>query len=287
MLDIDTSLLKTISYSSLDDNRKCGHYFLRKDVQKLSVFTDNIWTHYGTLVHKYVQATLIDKIQRVGASKPWRLIDLESLEPEVAAKRFIRTWFKFCDLYETQLAEQYDKGDPKKLYKNPVRAIMGIREALQEHFGNYTVLRVEEKIKEPTKYPQLFSGYVDVVIQLENGTIVIVDIKTTGTHYMFGKYQDKWKDYQLTLYKNFFCVKHEVDPKNVETYFLTIAKQPSEKEALKLIRVTSGPKKVENALKWMNGVLSAVERGQYVKNRMTCDNLYGKPCPFKNSVHCS
>jgi len=200
--------LATISFSTLTDNRKCGHYFFLKNVKKLGVFDANIWTHYGTLVHKYVQSTLITEAQKVGASKPWLQVDLEPLDPEVAAKKFIRTWFKFCSLYKVPLAEQYNGGDPKKLYKNPVRAIMEVRDTLQDYFGNYRVLRVEERIKEPTKYPQLFSGFIDIVIELENGKVIILDLKTTGSHYMFEKFQDKYKEYQLTLYKHFFCVKH-------------------------------------------------------------------------------
>lgn len=278
--------LKTISFSSLTDNRKCGHYFFLKNIKRIDVFTSNIWTHYGTLVHKYIQAVLVEKSQEVGASLPWRSVILEPLEPEIAAKQFIRTWFKFCKLFKVQLAEQYPDIDVKNLYKNPVRAIMNVREALTKEFGEHKVLSVELRLKEPTKYSQLFSGFIDIILELSDGRIVIVDLKTTSSHFVFTKFKDKFKDYQLTLYKHFYCIKNEKDPKQIETYFLTMAKDPKVKPALKLIRVTSGKKKVENALAWMNGVLSAVQREMYVKNRMSCDDFYGKSCPFKNTEHC-
>jgi ATP-dependent exoDNAse (exonuclease V) beta subunit len=246
-----------------------------------------VWTHFGSLVHKYIQAVLIDEPVPVAASLPWRTVTLEPMQPEKAAKDFIRTWFRFCRFYSKQISEQHPGLDVKNLYKSPVRAIMGVRDMLKKEFGEYKLLAVELKLREPTKYPQQFSGFIDIIIQLPDETVVVIDLKTTSSHYMFTKFQDKYKDYQLTLYKHFYAAKNSIDPKNVETYFLTLTKDPKSKEPLKLIRVTSGPKKVKNALAWLNGVLSSVEREMFVKNRLSCDNFYGSPCPFKNTEHCT
>ena len=277
--------LKTTSYSALTLNKTCGYYFFLSKIKKLALFEQSIWTHFGTLVHTYIQAVLISEPQMVPSSKPWRYIKFEPLEPEVAAKKFIRTWFKFCEMYGEPLKEQYDGKNPKDLYKNATRAIMGIRSSLQKEFGDHKVLRVEEKIKAKTDFPQLFSGLIDIVIELADGTIVIVDLKTTSSHYMFEKFQNKYKDYQLTLYKHFFCEKNNIPPSKVKTCFLLMEKN-GKKDPLKVLMVGSTKKKVENALKWMNGVLTAVQRDQYVKNRMSCQNIFGKPCIFKNTEHC-
>ena len=54
--------------------------------------------------------------------------------------------------------------------------------------------------------------------------------------------------YQLTLYKKFFCQKMNVDPKDVETHF-ALLKRTAKKNHVEFFRVTSGPRKTENALK--------------------------------------
>jgi len=262
-------ILEHVSYSSLTDNKDCGWYFKLKHLLKLEVDTDSIWTHYGKWVHHFVQAVLCDQ-----------------LEPEKAAKMFIRRWFKFCGIYRKPLATQYKDGDPKVLYKGPVRAIMSIKEIFKKEFGDYKVLQVEERLKELTKYPQKFKGFIDIVIADGDGVVWIIDFKTCRNHFFFKKYKDKYKDYQLTLYKHFWAIKHNVDPKDIKTAFVTIARDPSVKKPVEVIPITSGKKKIANALKWMNGILSSIQREMFVKNRMTCRSMYGKECPFLNTEHC-
>ena len=125
----------------------CGWYFYLKHILRLKT-PPSIWTHYGTLVHKYIQLVLMGE-----------------MEPELAAKKFIRTWFRFCSLYKEGLQRNYEdmefklpKGvtSPTELYRNPVRAIMEIKSFLFKKFGKYKVLCVEERLKEPTEYPQYF-----------------------------------------------------------------------------------------------------------------------------------
>jgi hypothetical protein len=100
------------------------------------------------------------------------------------------------------------------------------------------------------------------------------------------KYKDAAKEYQLTLYKHFYSVIKNIDPKNIETYFVVIEKQKS-KSPLKTIRITSGPKKVANALRWMNDPLSAINRKIFIKNRTSCLRYgEGHPCYFYRSEHC-
>lgn len=271
-------MLKSISFSSLSDHKKCGWYFKLKHIKRLEAFTASIWTHYGTLVHKYLQLTIDDK-----------------MEPEVAAKKFIRTWFKFCSLYRKQLAEGLKKEEyklpksvssPAELYAGPVRAIMAAKKLFSEKFGKFKVLYIEERLKESTNYEQYFGGYIDIVLELEDGSIIVADFKTCSSHFMFNKFRDKYKDYQLTFYKHFLCEKYGIEPKKVETYFITIAKDPKVKKSMEFIRITSGPKKVKNAFSWLNGVLAAAEKDIFVKNRSACLDFYGKPCSFYGSPHC-
>ena len=55
------------------------------------------------------------------------------------------------------------------------------------------------------------------------------------------KRSDKLVTYQLTLYKKYFCAKHKVDPKLVETHF-ALLKRTAKKDNVEIYN--SGPRKL-------------------------------------------
>jgi len=257
----------------------CGWYYKCKNIDKLYPNTNSIWTHFGTLTHKCIQQVLIGE---------WT--------PEYSAKYFIRVWNRFCHMFKKQLLKNLEDGEyklpkkvsnPRDMYRNVVRAIMQVEDILEEEFGPYKVLWIETRLEEKTKYPQVFTGYIDVGLQLVNKNIVIIDIKTPSSHYSFKHYADKYTDYQLTLYKSYYCEKYDIDPKTAETYFLTVAKDPSVKKPIELIRVTSGSRKITNARAWLNEGLDRIQIDNFQKKRTACNKFFGKDCPFYRTVYCS
>ena len=86
--------------------------------------------------------------------------------------------------------------------------------------------------------------------------------------------------YQLTLYKNFFSKIKNIDPKSIETHF-ALLKRTAKKNQVEIFRVTSGPKKVENALKVLNNAVYNIGKGNFPKNRLNC-----KYCEFYKTEHC-
>jgi len=268
-------IINTISFSALSNWQYCTWYFLLKNVKKIEPFEETIYSHWGTLIHRYLQLVLSGK-----------------MTPQKAGKNFTRTWIKFCKIYGKYIRKQIDykkKDNPLMWGKNALSTILNIQEIFEEKFGNYKILKIEENLYLPTpqEYPQHFSGYIDVVIQLENGKIVIIDFKTCDSTYLFTKYKDKYKDYQLTLYKHFYSIKHKIDPDQIETYFVPVARKASKKQ-IEFIRVTSGPKKVQNALDWLLRALRAINNQIWIKNRMSCFKYgEGDPCVFYDSEFCS
>lgn len=262
--------LKVISWSALKDHKDCSWYFLLKNVLKLEVFTASVHTHYGTLLHRIIQDVLTDK-----------------LEPQVGSDQFVKVWTRFCRFYQKQLERDGHKG-MSRIAKSAATAILGIKDSFKKQFGEYKVLSIEEPLKIPLgDYPQLFRGSIDIVIELADGKKIIVDFKTCNTRYFYLKNKDKYSDYQLTLYKYFFRVKHNiVNEEDIETYFAVIEKNAYNKDPLFFLRITSGEKKVENALEWLENALSAINKGIFLKNRYHCQ-AYGRPCTFYNTEHCS
>ena len=87
----------------------------------------------------------------------------------------------------------------------------------------------------------------------------------------YKKRSDKYITCQLTLYKKFWCEKYDVDPKLVETHF-ALLKRTAKKDNVEIFRVTSGPRKVENATKLLTNALIHISRQHHVKDRRSCRN---------------
>tara|TARA_R100000234_G_C4958533_1_gene160699 strand:- start:600 stop:872 length:273 start_codon:yes stop_codon:yes gene_type:complete len=86
--------------------------------------------------------------------------------------------------------------------------------------------------------------------------------------------------YQLTLYKHHFARKHNIDPKMIETHFALI-KRTAKKDNVEIFRVTSGPRKTENALKLLNKAIYNIQKKKHIKNRLSC-----RGCEFHKTEHC-
>ena len=174
--------LKVISYSSLSDWQYCPHYFKLTAIDKLKPFEKTVYSHWGTLIHKYMQNVLLEK-----------------LTAEEACNKLRRTWSKFCKLYGEEGSIGWSESGSK--------AILSIKEKLIEEFGSYEVLQVEERLAVPVpddRFPQKFKGFIDIVLEVADGRIVVIDFKSCANSYLFNKFRDKFKDYQLSLYKFFY-----------------------------------------------------------------------------------
>ena len=110
--------------------------------------------------------------------------------------------------------------------------------------------------------------------------IHIFDWKTCSCGWDARKKNDKMITYQLTLYKHFFAQKMNIDPKDIETHF-ALLKRTAKKNHVELFRVTSGPRKTENALKLLHKALYNIKNKRYIKNRLSCER-----CTFRHTPHC-
>jgi len=114
-----------------------------------------------------------------------------------------------------------------------------------------------------------------------DGKVHIFDWKTCSWGWNAMKRSNPMVTYQLTLYKYFFAQKMNIDPKNIETHF-SLLKRTAKKDYVEFFRVTSGPKKTQNALKLLNKALYNIKKKRYIKNRLSC-----KYCQFRHTEHCT
>jgi ATP-dependent helicase/DNAse subunit B len=174
--------------------------------------------------------------------------------------------------------------DPKEWTKQAFGIFNQIFDWLDENFPNYELIGSEIKLYEPISEIEglKFKGFIDLFIKIDD-VYHLIDFKTTGWGWDRKKRSDTYKQYQLTLYKNFLCQKMNIDPKLVKTHFLLLKRQPpkSTGNRIELITVTSGPKKMSNANEWMVKHAKFLKRGLKLKNRTGC--LF---CPWHHTKLC-
>ncbi len=124
-----------------------------------------------------------------------------------------------------------------------------------------------------------FKGSIDLIWE-ENDLIYICDIKVSSKGWSINEKSDKFKHYQLILYKYFYCKKFNIDPKKVETVFLIVKR--NNKTSFEEFRITSGNKKINNCKNDFNVFLNDVFYGNLkYKNRLSCKN-----CPYYKTEYC-
>ena len=251
-----------ISYSELKDWKFCAFYHKLTRVDKIDGFKGNEYTAFGPPMHSECEKKL--------------------LKEELTEDFFVK-----------ELKKNISELDDVEINKKLVHDIMGqgnkiipeIQSAIDYYFEEYEVLAVEmplmEEIEDEKDYK--FKGFIDAVIATPDGKVHIFDWKTCSWGWDAKKKGDKMTTYQLTLYKKYFCQKMNIDPKNVETHF-ALLKRTAKKSRVEFFRVTSGPKKTENALKLLNTALYNIKNQRYIKNRLSCTGGYG--CKFYKTEHC-
>ena len=248
-----------ISFSALKDWNTCAWYHKLTRIDKVKGFTGNAFTAFGNAIHDVCEKKLLK----------------EQIEEEAY----------FLERFEHFLGA-LDKEPDQKLVsdmRSQGKAILPeIEDALEDYFGEYEVLGSEIPLDEPIENEDefIFKGYIDGVIATPDGKVHIFDWKTCSWGWDAKRRNSPMTTYQLTLYKYFFARKMEIDPKNIETHF-ALLKRTSNKDKVEFFRVTSGPRKTENATKLLKKALYNIKNKRYIKNRLSC-----KFCEFNKTEHC-
>ena len=250
-----------ISYSELKDWKFCPYYHKLTRVDKIDGFTGNQYTAFGSAIHSVCEKKL--------------------LQEEIEEDFFVKELKKNI----SELDEPVDDKIVHQMMQQGNSIIPEIDDALQQYFEEYEVLAVEMPLMEPIEGEEdyTFKGYIAAVVATPDGKVHIFDWKTCSWGWDSKKRSDKMVTYQLTLYKKYFCQKMDIDPKNVETHF-ALLKRTAKKNHVEFFRVTSGPRKTENALKLLNTALYNIKNKRYIKNRLSCTSGYG--CKFFKTEHC-
>ena len=256
--------IKRISFSELKNWKECPYRHKLIYVDKLPHFEGNEYTAFGTAIH-----TVCEKI-------------IPS-ERKDSIEIFQKAFQEEIEILENQ-GKLLKQDLIEQMNNQAIPICQQVLPSVKQHFGNFSVISVEEEILEPINefdsYGTNFKGFIDMVIQTSDGKYHIIDWKTCSWGWSRDKKSDPMTTYQLTYYKNYFSKKHNIDPKLIETHF-ALLKRTAKTNNVEIMRVTSGPKKVDNSLKVLQNAVINIENKNYIKNRLNC-----KYCKFYKTEYC-
>jgi ATP-dependent exoDNAse (exonuclease V) beta subunit len=261
---MSTEIIKTISYSGLKIWNECPYKYKLNYVEKVGGFKGNEYTAFGTALHEACEFQLNGTLLTEGSADHF-------------SKRFEE---ELAGLPAELEKDQKLVGEMKEQGRMLAPLVIP---ALKEKFGNFTFFSAEEEllmdIDRVKDCEFKFRGYVDLIIKAEDGTYAIIDFKTCAWGWDSAKKSDPIVNYQLTFYKYFFSKKHDVPAKEVETYF-ALLKRTAKKDNVEVFRVTSGPKKTDNAFNLLDKALYSIGKSNFPKNRLNCKycEYYKKEC---------
>jgi hypothetical protein len=238
------------------------HKLVYKD--KVKQFLGNEYTAFGTAIHHVCeQVVLDDSIDMLSEFNSKFLEELKLLTE------------KKVELKKDLISQMRPQGE------NLLKFILP---ALKKNFDGFEVISVEEDLLLPIEGSKLlFKGFIDLVIKTNDGKYHVIDWKTCSWGWDSKKKADRITNYQLTLYKKFFALKHDIEPENIETHF-ALLKRTAKTNNVEIFRVTSGPKKTDNALNLLNKAVYNITKGNHIKNRLSCTSRFG--CEFYRTEYC-
>ena len=251
-----------ISFSALKNWEFCPFYHKLTYIDRVRLFKGNVYTAFGTALHETCEKLALDK--ELDYQKIFKLSFKNELE-------------KLTDIpneHASLIREMKGQG---------LELASMIVESLKLKFPGYSVISAEEQIIQPISSCDIdydYKGFLDLVIKTPDGKYHIIDWKSCSWGWDIEKKTDRITTYQLTYYKNFFCSKHNIDPKSVETYF-GLLKRTAKKNKVEFYRVSSGPRKIKNALNILNQAVYNIHNKNHVKNKLKCTK-----CEFNKTQWC-
>ena len=253
-----------ISFSGLKLWNECPYKYKLAYIDKVAKFEGNIYTAFGSAMHTVCEKTLI---------KEWK--------QEESPKNFTSCFFDEIERLPEAEKEKIDEKFVEDMIVQGGKVAPKAIPFLKKHFGNFEILSSEESLMEEIDNKKTkFKGFVDLFIKTSDGKHHIIDWKTCSWGWGSRRRTDPMTTYQLTLYKHFLAKKHKIDSDDIETHF-ALLKRTAKKDRIEIFRVTSGPRKTQNALNLLDKALFNIDKAFFIKNRLSCKN-----CDYYRTQYC-
>ena len=282
--------MKRISYSQYSQWDVCPWKWKLNYVDKLSTFTDNIHTLFGTSMHEVLQTYLT-----VMYEDTIKMADALPLD-KMLLKRMKTNYTEIMGKNGGEVfVEQHDM---EEFYNHGLLILEWFKKKRGMYFSKkgYELVGIEVPIDYKMNDGIKFIGYIDVLIHdTVRDRYKIIDIKTSTMGW--NKYQkaDKNKTDQLLLYKNFWGAQNNIPLDKIDVEYFIVKRKLYEKVDFPQRRVqTFTPANGKPSInKVVNNVNRFVEdcfiddkhnpKTNYMKNPSPKNCRF---CEFNQTEHC-
>jgi RecB family exonuclease len=248
---------KHISYSAIKMFTECPNRYKLKYIDGFSTYEGNVYTVFGTSVHKAIELKMLDD-----------KTDIISV--------FKQTFFDEYAKLSNKSEEEYNLFSDQGVELIPL-----FLPELKKHFGNFEVVAAEQELLSDLEVSKnfYFKGFVDLILKDETGKYHILDMKTCSWGWDAKKKSDAMLNYQLAFYKNFFAKMKGIPLTDIETHFVLL-KRTAKNNKVEVLDVTCTQRRITNAFKVLDNCIINVERGNFPKNKLSCEycQYYKKEC---------
>ena len=282
--------MKRISYSQYSQWDVCRWKWKLNYVDKLSTFTDNIHTLFGTSMHEVLQTYLT-----VMYEDTIKMADALPLQ-EMLLKRMKTNYSQIMGRNGGEVFVQ--QTEMEEFYQHGLLILEWFKKKRGSYFSKkgYELVGIEVPIDYKMNDGVKFIGYIDVLIHdTVRDRYKIIDIKTSTMGW--NKYQkaDKNKTDQLLLYKNFWGAQNNIPLDKIDVEYFIVKRKLYEKVDFPQRRVqTFTP---ANGKPSINKVVNNVNRfveDCFVDNKHNLETNYMKNpspkncrfCEFNQTEHC-
>lgn len=258
-----------VSFSSIKDWKFCPFYYKITRIDGIAAGRESIHTAFGKALHSTLE----------------RVFKQEKEDSFDYSKDFSSNFEKEISVLSEDVKKELTEKDIKDFDVQGRELAYLAFPAAKEYFGEFDFVSAEENLMEDIEEYKIddfkFKGYIDLVLKTKaDKKYHIIDWKTCSWGWEPQKKNDAMTTYQLTYYKHFFAKKLNTNPDNIETHF-GLLKRTAKKDKVELFRVSSGEKKVNNALKLLQECVHNVDHERFVKNKLSCSK-----CSFHRTSHC-
>ena len=216
--------MKRISYSQYSQWDVCPWKWKLNYVDKLSTFTDNIHTLFGTSMHEVLQTYLT-----VMYEDTVKMADALPLQ-EMLLKRMKTNYSQIMGRNGGEVF--VEQTEMEEFYQHGLLILEWFKKKRGSYFSKkgYELVGIEVPIDYQMNDGIKFIGYIDVLIHdTVRDRYKIIDIKTSTMGW--NKYQkaDKNKTDQLLLYKNFWGLQNNVPLDKIDVEYFIVKRKLYEK----------------------------------------------------------
>jgi hypothetical protein len=282
--------MKRISYSQYSQWDVCPWKWKLNYVDKLSTFTDNIHTLFGTSMHEVLQTYLT-----VMYEDTIKMADALPLQ-EMLLKRMKTNYTQIMGRNGGEVF--VEQTEMEEFYQHGLLILEWFKKKRGSYFSKkgYELVGIEVPIDYKMNDGVKFIGYIDVLIHDNvRDRYKIIDIKTSTMGW--NKYQkaDKNKTDQLLLYKNFWGAQNNIPLDKIDVEYFIVKRKLYEKVDFPQRRVqTFTP---ANGKPSINKVVNNVNRfveDCFVNDKHNLETNYMKNpspkncrfCEFNQTEHC-